>query len=64
MCLESMVNKRWDWLVSETETALRIMRVEEVTEITEEDVKLIVSVLKGNVPFLVEELPFINGEED
>ena len=58
------MNKRWEWLVNETETALRIMQVEEVTEITEEDVKLVVSVLKGNVPFLKEELPFINGEEE
>lgn len=58
------MNKRWEWLVNETETALRIMQVEEVTEITEEDIKLVVSVLKGNVPFLAEELPFISGEEE
>lgn len=42
----------WDWVVSEVIHAVKVVQFEEQTELTEKDLDLIVSVLRGNVPFI------------
>lgn len=53
----------WDWVVSEVIHAVKVQQFEECTELTEKDLDLIVSVLRGNVPFIEDEEPFIEDEE-
>lgn len=45
----------WDWVVSEVIHAVKVQQFEEHTELTEKDLDLIVSVLRGNVPFIENE---------
>lgn len=52
----------WDWVVSEVIHAIKVQQFEEHTELTEKDLDLIVSVLRGNVPFIEDEEPFIEDE--
>lgn len=51
----------WEWLISETEYALKVMMIDEKIGVKIEDIKLITSVLKDNVPFIENDTPFING---
>lgn len=63
----------WDWVVSEVIHAVKVQQFKGVgsnnpatsstTELTEKDLDLIVSVLRGNVPFIEDEEPFIEDEE-
>lgn len=53
----------WDWVVSEVIHSVKGMQFEDTTELTENDLDLIVSVLRGNVPFIENEEPFIEDEE-
>lgn len=44
----------WEWLISETEYALKSMMIDEKTGVTIDDIKLVISVLKDNVPFCID----------
>lgn len=44
---------RWEWLLGEVEHSLKVMLVDESTEMTEDEVKVVLNVLKNNTPFQV-----------
>lgn len=42
---------RWDFVINEVEFALYALLFDEYTEITQDEVEQVISVLKNNVPF-------------
>jgi hypothetical protein len=53
----------WEWLVAETEFALKAAMIDDKTGIDYEDIKLIINTLKDNVPFIENNIPFYTNEE-
>lgn len=49
-----MSNSYWEWVVSEIENVVSYEILLERTEINYKDLDLVISVLKDNVPFIVD----------
>lgn len=43
---------RWDFVINEVEFALYALQFDGYTELTQDEVEQVISVLKNNVPFL------------